>query len=80
MTQAYQNLLSYQNSMEMYKKSRDLALQNYNATRIRFENGLATSFDVVEAEEEVTKSENQYNNAMNNFNIAYLTLQNVMGS
>ncbi|MGC5326100.1 TolC family protein [Brevibacillus sp. SYSU BS000544] len=79
-TQAYQNLLSYQNSMEMYKKSRDLALQNYNATRIRYENGLATSFDVVEAEEEVTKSENQYNNAMNNYNIAYLTLQNVMGS
>lgn len=79
-TQAYNTLLSYQTSLDMYQKSRDLASQNYNATKIRYENGLATSFDVVAVEEEVTKSENSYNNAVNNYNIALVTLQNVMGN
>lgn len=77
-TQAYNDVQSYQRSVDMYEKSKDLAIENYNAAKIRYENGMATSYDVVQAEEEVTKSENQYNSAVSNYNIAVVTLQNVM--
>jgi outer membrane protein TolC len=77
--QAFDNLQSSKTNMETYEKAKELAAENYRAMKIRYENGLATSYEVVEVEEAYTKSENQYNEAVKNYNIAVLTLQNAVG-
>ncbi|MET3291511.1 UNVERIFIED_CONTAM: outer membrane protein TolC [Brevibacillus sp. OAP136] len=77
--QAYFNMEASRSSVDMYKESQAMAEENFRAAQIRYENGLSTSLDVVQAEEELTKTENQYNKAVNSANISVVTFQNAIG-
>ncbi|RNB79716.1 TolC family protein [Brevibacillus fluminis] len=77
--QAYLNMEASLSSVDMYKESQAMAEENFRAAQIRYENGLSTSLDVVQAEEELTKTENQYNKAVNSANISVVTFQNAIG-
>ncbi|MFM1651237.1 TolC family protein [Brevibacillus sp. B_LB10_24] len=78
--QAYYNLNSAKTSIEALKKARDAAAENYRLTNLRFENGLSTTLEVIGAEEELSNRENQYQQAVHNFNLATVTLQNAIGN
>lgn len=77
--QAYYTMQAALSSVEMYKQSKDMAAENFRAAQIRYENGLSTSLEVVQAEEELTKSENQYNKGVNTANVSVVTFQNAIG-
>jgi outer membrane protein TolC len=77
--QAYHNLNSVKSQIEALKKGREAAAEGYRLTKLRFENGLATSIEVIGAEEELSKSENNLQTAIHNYNVALVNYENATG-
>lgn len=78
-TQAYLNLNAAKQAVEFNKKAKESAAESYRLTNLRFENGLATTLEVIQAEEELTTKENQYQDAIHQYHLAAMNYQNSIG-
>ncbi|MBO8165432.1 MAG: TolC family protein [Brevibacillus sp.] len=78
-SQAYYNLEAARTAIAAYEKAKEAAQENYRLTSLRFENGLATTLEVIQAEEELSNRENQYQEALHNYNLARVTFENALG-
>lgn len=78
-TQSYLNLNAAKQAVEFNKKAKESAAESYRLTNLRFENGLATTLEVIQAEEELTTKENQYQDAIHQYHLAAMNYQNSIG-
>lgn len=78
--EAYYRLQSAESAIEAYKKAQEAAAEGYRLTNLRFENGLATTLEVIQAEEELSERENQYRQALHNYNLAVVSFENAIGN
>lgn len=78
--QAYFNLNSALKAIEYQKKAKDSAAESYRLTNLRYENGLATTLEVIQAEEELSNRENQYQRAIQNYNLAVVNFETALGN
>lgn len=78
--QAYLNLNAARESIDYQKKAKDSAAESYRLTNLRFENGLATTLEVVQAEEELSSRENQYQKAVLSYNLAVVNFETSLGN
>jgi len=78
--QAYYNLNSALKAIEYQKKAVDSAAESYRLTNLRYENGLATTLEVIQAEEELSNRENQYQRAIQNYNLAVVNFETALGN
>ncbi|OAJ75958.1 transporter [Brevibacillus sp. SKDU10] len=76
--QSYYNLNSIKTALEALKKGTEAAAENYRLTKLRFENGLATAVEVVTAEEELSKAENNYQKNLHQLNLAVMSYENAV--
>ncbi|MDD2221790.1 MAG: TolC family protein [Clostridia bacterium] len=67
---AYENLAVAEANYRTYAASRDLAKEAYRLTRLRYDNGMATIYDVQNAEAAYLQAETGLMNAINNYNQA----------
>lgn len=79
-TQAYYNLNAALQAIDFQKKAKDSAAESYRLTNLRFENGLATTLEVIQAEEELSDRENQYQRAIRNYNLAVVNFNTALGN
>ncbi|UFJ40131.1 TolC family protein [Brevibacillus humidisoli] len=79
-SQAYYNLDSALTAINAYKKAKESAAENYRLTNLRYETGLATTLEVIQAEEELSNRENQYQQAVHNYNLALVSFENALGN
>jgi hypothetical protein len=78
--QAYLNLNAARQAIDFQKKAKDSAAESYRLTNLRFENGLATTLEVIQAEEELSDRENQYQKAVLNYNLAVVNFETALGN
>ena len=78
-SQAYFNLESALTAIHAYEKAKASAEENYRLTKLRYENGLGTTLEVIQAEEELSNRENQYQQAVHNYNLALVAFENALG-
>ncbi|MDN9008414.1 TolC family protein [Brevibacillus laterosporus] len=78
-TRNYEALTSAKQGIEALDKAREASKENYRLTQLRYENGLATTLDVMSAEEDLAKRANEYETALHNYQVAYLNYKNSMG-
>lgn len=78
-TQAYNSLNTSKLGMEFKKKAKESAAESYRLTNLRFENGLATTLEVIQSEEELTDRENQYQQAIYLYNLAAMNYKTALG-
>lgn len=78
--QAYLNLNAAKQGIDFQKKAKDSAAESYRLTNLRFENGLATTLEVIQAEEELSDRENQYQKAILNYNLAVVNFETSLGN
>ena len=78
--QAYYNLNSALQAIEFQKKAMESAAESYRLTNLRYENGLATTLEVIQAEEELSSQENQYQRAIQTYNLAVVNFETALGN
>lgn len=78
-SQAYLNLNAALEAINYQKKAKDSAAESYRLTNLRFENGLATTLEVIQAEEELSSRENQYQKAVLQYNLAVVNFETALG-
>ncbi|WHX30343.1 TolC family protein [Brevibacillus agri] len=78
--QAYLNLNAAREAIEFQKTAKNSAAESYRLTNLRFENGLATTLEVIQAEEELSDRENQYQKAILNYNLAVVNFETALGN
>lgn len=78
--QAYYNLNAARQAIDFQKKAKDSAAESYRLTNLRFENGLATTLEVIQAEEELSDRENQYQRAILTYNLAVVNFDTALGN
>ncbi|MFD2368405.1 TolC family protein [Brevibacillus sp. GCM10020057] len=78
--QAYLNLKAALEAIDYQKKAKDSAAESYRLTNLRFENGLATTLEVIQAEEELSNRENQYQKAVLQYNLAVVNFETALGN
>ncbi|TQK63041.1 outer membrane efflux protein [Brevibacillus sp. AG162] len=79
-TEAYLNLNAAREAIEFSKSAKDSAAESYRLKNLRFENGLATTLDVIQSEEALSKSENQYQKAVLTYNLAVVAFETALGN
>jgi len=79
-SQAYLNLNAAKLNADFMKKAKEAAAESYRLTNLRFENGLATTLEVIQAEEELSDRENQYQEALHNYNLAVVNFETALGN
>ncbi|CAM5797263.1 TolC family protein [Brevibacillus borstelensis] len=77
--EAYLNLNAARVAIDFRKKAMEAAAESYRLTNLRFENGLATTLEVIQAEEELAEKENQHLEAIRNYNLAVVNFENALG-
>jgi outer membrane protein TolC len=73
---------SFTNSLlqlDMQERNRELAQKVYNTTKIKFEQGLGSSFEVLQADTEFQTAEANYFNALYNAIVAKISYQKAIG-
>ncbi|USG65379.1 TolC family protein [Brevibacillus ruminantium] len=75
----YLNLNAAKVAIDFRKKAQEAAAESYRLTNLRYENGLATTLEVIQAEEEFSDKENQYLEAIRNYNLAVVKFENSLG-
>lgn len=78
-SEAYYNMTATKLAVEFKKKALDSAAENYRLTNLRFENGLATTLDVIDAEEKLADQENQYQEAIRSYNLVVVNYGTALG-
>ena len=77
--EAYYSLNAAKLSVEFQKKAREAAAESYRLTSLRYENGLATTLEVIQAAEALADQENQYEQAVQNYNLAVVNFETATG-
>mgnify|MGYP006076129129 FL=1 len=77
--QAKTNYLNALKTIELQKKSQDLAESIFNTTKIKFTEGIGSSFEMINAESELTQANTNYLNALYELNIARIDLNKALG-
>lgn len=72
--------MSAYNSMELQKKSTELAEEIYKTTSIKFKEGVGSSFELIQAESDLTTARTNYLNALYELNIAKIALDKALGN
>lgn len=78
-SEAFHNLNATKLAVEFKKKALDSAAENYRLTNLRFQNGLATTLDVIEAEEKLSDQESQYQEAIRTYNLVVVNYETALG-
>lgn len=78
--QAYYNLDAARQALESYEKAMEAAKENYRLSLLRYENGMGTTLEVLQAEEELSSRENQHRAAMYQYNLAIISFDNAIGN
>ena len=79
-SQAKTNYLNTLKTIELQKKSQDLAESIFNTTKIKFKEGIGSSFEMINAESELTEANTNYLNALYEINVARIDLNKALGS
>ena len=77
--QAKTNYVNALKTIELQKKSQDLAERIYNTTSIKFKEGIGSSFEMINAESELTQAKTNYLNALYELNVAKIDLNKALG-
>ena len=77
--QAKTNYLNALKTIELQKKSQDLAESIFNTTKIKFKEGIGSSFEMINAESELTEANTNYLNALYEINVARIDLNKALG-
>lgn len=77
--QAYNSLNAAKQNVEYQNKALASAQESYRLTNLRFENGLATTLEVIQAEESLASQENSHAEALHNYNLAVVNFENALG-
>ncbi|MFY0643787.1 MAG: TolC family protein [Bacteroidia bacterium] len=67
-------------NMELQKNNMELAESIYNTTTIKFKEGVGSSFEMVQAESDLTTANTNYLNALYQLNIAKISLDKALGN
>ncbi|MGD8190918.1 stalk domain-containing protein [Brevibacillus ginsengisoli] len=78
-TQDYNNLHTGKVAMDANQKAVDASKENYRLTQLRYENGLSTTLEVIQAQEDLSNRENAYQSSVYNYNLAIISFENAMG-
>ena len=78
-SQAKTNYLNTLKTIELQKKSQDLAESIFNTTKIKFKEGIGSSFEMINAESELTEANTNYLNALYEINVARIDLNKALG-
>ncbi|AWX58621.1 MULTISPECIES: TolC family protein [Brevibacillus] len=79
-TEAYLNLNAAREAIEFRKSAKDSAAESYRLKNLRFENGLATTLEVIQSEEALSTSENEYQKAVLTYNLAVVAFETALGN
>jgi outer membrane protein len=77
--QAKTNYLNTLKTIELQKKTQDLAESIFNTTKIKFKEGIGSSFEMINAESELTQANTNYLNALYELNVAKIDLNKALG-
>ena len=66
--------------IEVYQKAVDQAKENYRITKNKYDNALATTTDLLDAENAFTEAENNYTNALLEYKLAEIELIKAQGA
>ena len=78
--QARSQYLNAYKNMELQQKNVDLAESIYNTTSIKFKEGIGSSFEMVQAESDLTTAQTNYLNALYELNVAKISLDKALGN
>ena len=78
-SQAKTNYLNTLKTIELQKKSQDLAESIFNTTKIKFKEGIGSSFEMINAESELTQANTNYLIALYELNVARIDLNKALG-
>ena len=79
-SQAKTNYANALKGLEIQKKSQALAESIFNTTSIKFKEGLGSSFEMINAENELTQAKTNYLNALYNLNVAKIDFDKALGN
>jgi outer membrane protein TolC len=79
-SQAKTNYANALKSIELQKKSQTLAKSIYTTTTIKFKEGIGSSFEMINAESELTQANTNYLNALYELNVTRLDLNKALGT
>ncbi|EJL27529.1 TolC family protein [Brevibacillus sp. BC25] len=78
--QAYLNLNAAREAIDFQKAAKDSAAESYRLKNLRFENGLATTLEVIQSEEALSTRENEYQKSILTYNLAVVNFENALGN
>lgn len=78
--QARSQYLNAYKNMELQQKNVELAESIYNTTSIKFKEGVGSSFEMVQAESDLTTAQTNYLNALYELNVAKISLDKALGN
>ncbi|QDS37376.1 TolC family protein [Brevibacillus brevis] len=78
--QAYLNLNAAREAIDFQKAAKDSAAESYRLKNLRYENGLATTLEVIQSEEALSTRENAYQKAVLTYNLAVVNFENALGN
>ncbi len=78
--QAHYNLEAARKALESYEKAQEAAKENYRLSILRYENGMGTTLEVLQADEELSTRDNQHRSAVYQYNLALISFDNALGS
>ena len=73
----YDNALK---TLELQEKTKTLAERIYKTTQIKFKEGVGSSFEMINAESELTTARTNYLNALYELNVAKIDLNKALGT
>jgi outer membrane protein len=79
-SQAKTNYANALKGLEIQKKSQALAESIFSTTSIKFKEGLGSSFEMINAENELTQAKTNYLNALYNLNVAKIDFDKALGN
>jgi hypothetical protein len=75
LTQAYLNVVAADKVLQSLKAGLEQARENHRLASLRYEVGVGTSLEVLQASEQLLRMESQYVEALFNYNLALLTFE-----
>jgi len=77
--QARANLLNSLNTLEVQRENRELALEIFNISKIKFQEGVGSNLEVIDADAALKEAENNYFGALFDAMIAKVDLEKALG-
>lgn len=78
--QARLNLAMKMDNLENQKKNKELAKTIYETSKIKFDEGVGSSFELIQAESDRTQAEISYSNALYELIVAQIDLEKALGT